>query len=43
LKDDDLRQRLGQAARERTLNEFSKNEICPLLIQEYKRLLSYGH
>jgi glycosyltransferase involved in cell wall biosynthesis len=40
LKDDRLRQRLGQAARERTLKEFSQDKICPLLIQEYRRLLA---
>ena len=40
LKNDDLRQRLGQAARERTINEFSQDKICPLLVQEYQRLLA---
>jgi len=40
LKDDNLRQHLGQTARERTINEFSKDKICPLLIQEYQRLLA---
>lgn len=39
LKDDDLRQHLGQAARERTINEFSHKKICPLLTEEYQRLL----
>lgn len=39
LKDNNLRQNLGQAARERAVNEFSKEKICPLLIQEYQRLL----
>ena len=40
LKDDNLRWRLGQAARERTIAEFQQDKICPLLIQEYRRLLS---
>jgi glycosyltransferase involved in cell wall biosynthesis len=39
LKNDDLRKRLGQAARERTVNEFSQEKICPLLTEEYQRLL----
>lgn len=39
LKDDNLRQRLGDTARERTVSKFSKDKICPLLIQEYQRLL----
>ena len=39
LKNGDLRRRLGQAARERTINEFSHEKICPLLTEEYQRLL----
>jgi len=39
LKDDDLRQRLGRSARERAVREFSREQICPLLISEYRRLL----
>jgi glycosyltransferase involved in cell wall biosynthesis len=39
LQDDGLRRRLGQAARERAVSEFSQDEICPLLTQEYRRLL----
>lgn len=39
LTDEDLRQRLGRCARERTVNEFPSEKICPLLIQEYNRLL----
>lgn len=39
LMDDDLRQRLGQAARQRAINDFPAERICPLLIQEYQRLL----
>jgi glycosyltransferase involved in cell wall biosynthesis len=40
LQDDTLRRRLGLAARERVVAKFSEDEICPLLIQEYKRLLA---
>ncbi len=40
LRDPALRQRLGHAARERTLREFTQDAICPLLIQEYRRLLN---
>jgi glycosyltransferase involved in cell wall biosynthesis len=39
LVDDDLRQRLGQAARQRAVNDFRTERICPLLTQEYKKLL----
>ena len=39
LQDDRLRKSLGRAARERAVNEFSKERICPLLTQEYERLL----
>ena len=39
LQDHDLRRRLGQAARERALGEFSHDKICPLLMHEYRRLL----
>jgi glycosyltransferase involved in cell wall biosynthesis len=40
LKDDRLRARLGQAARERAINSFSQDKICPLLVHEYRRLLA---
>jgi glycosyltransferase involved in cell wall biosynthesis len=39
LQNDDLRRRLGQAAKERTINIFPQSKVCPLLIQEYQRLL----
>ena len=42
LKDDELRRYLGQAARERTIKEFSQKYICPLLIEECRRLLRRG-
>jgi glycosyltransferase involved in cell wall biosynthesis len=41
LKNDYLRKRLGQAARERAVNEFSQEKICPLLVQEYRRLIAW--
>lgn len=40
LKDDQLRKRFGHAARSRTLENFSKDKILPLLTREYVRLLS---
>lgn len=40
LVDNKLRQRLGSAARERTVSQFSQEKICPFLVQEYRRLLS---
>jgi glycosyltransferase involved in cell wall biosynthesis len=40
LTDEDLRHRYGRAARIRTLAEFSQDKICPLLLDEYRRLLS---
>jgi len=40
LKDEDLRKRLGQAARQRTINFFSQDKICSLLVQEYQHLLN---
>lgn len=39
FKDEGLRNRLGKAARERTLRDFDQASICPLLIEEYHRLL----
>ena len=39
MRDDELRRRLGQAARRRVLEHFEKERICPLLAQEYRRLL----
>lgn len=39
LRDDSLRRRLGLRARERVIANFSQEQICPLLIEEYKRLL----
>lgn len=39
LKDNDLRQRLGKAAREKTLRDFDQEKIYPLFIEEYHRLL----
>jgi glycosyltransferase involved in cell wall biosynthesis len=39
LGDNELRRRLGMAARQRAVLEFSQEQICPLLIQEYRRLL----
>ena len=39
LSDDDLRMRLGAAARERAVREFSQESISPLLLDEYRRLL----
>lgn len=40
LQDADLCRRLGEAARERALHELSTERICPLLIDEYRRLLA---
>jgi glycosyltransferase involved in cell wall biosynthesis len=40
LEDDAFRRQLGQAARERAVSEFSQEKICPMLIQEFKRLLA---
>jgi len=40
LTDEALRERLGKAARERTINEFAQERIIPLLGEEYRRLLS---
>lgn len=42
LKDDELRRRLGESARERALKDFSQSSICPLLLYEYERLLTVG-
>lgn len=39
LKNEQLRKRLGLAARERTLKFFSQDKICSLLVSEYKQLL----
>jgi glycosyltransferase involved in cell wall biosynthesis len=39
LKDEALRRRLGAAARERALEDFSQDAIVPLLLDEYQRLL----
>ncbi|HEV7985349.1 MAG TPA: glycosyltransferase [Steroidobacteraceae bacterium] len=39
LTDAALRQRLGQAARARSLREFRAEDICPLLLNEYWSLL----
>jgi glycosyltransferase involved in cell wall biosynthesis len=39
LSDADLRLRLGAAARERAVREFSQESISPLLLDEYRRLL----
>lgn len=39
LEDDKLRKKYGQAARERTINDFEQGKIIPLLAQEYRRLL----
>jgi glycosyltransferase involved in cell wall biosynthesis len=39
LKDADLSRRLGAAARERALRDFSQDAIVPLLLDEYRRLL----
>ncbi len=39
MMDDDLRRRLGLAARRRILEHFKQDQICPLLVQEYRRLL----
>jgi glycosyltransferase involved in cell wall biosynthesis len=39
LKDGELRRRLGEAARERALREFSRDLISPLLIGEYRSLM----
>jgi glycosyltransferase involved in cell wall biosynthesis len=40
LRDGELRRRLGDAARERTLRDFSQDSISPLLLDEYHRLLN---
>lgn len=40
LQNTELRQRLGEAARERAMHELSTERICPLLIDEYRRLLA---
>jgi len=40
LQDPELRRRLGQAARDRALRDFAQENICPLLIHEYARLLN---
>jgi len=40
LKDEQLRNRLGQAAKKRTVEFFSQDKICPLLSREYRRILS---
>jgi glycosyltransferase involved in cell wall biosynthesis len=40
LIDRELRRRLGDAARERALREFSQDTISPLLLDEYHRLLN---
>jgi glycosyltransferase involved in cell wall biosynthesis len=40
LKDGGLRRRLGDAARERSLREFSHESISPLLLDEYRRLIA---
>jgi glycosyltransferase involved in cell wall biosynthesis len=39
LSDGELRLRLGAAARERAVQEFSQESISPLLLDEYRRLL----
>ena len=39
LKEENLRRQLGEAARKRTVRDFDQEKICPLLIQEYYRLL----
>lgn len=39
LSDGELRLRLGAAARERAVREFSQESISPLLLDEYRRLL----
>jgi len=39
LTDGELRRRLGAAARERAVSEFSQESILPLLLDEYRRLL----
>ena len=39
LSDGELRMRLGAAARERALREFSQEAISPLLLEEYRRLI----
>jgi glycosyltransferase involved in cell wall biosynthesis len=39
LSDNDLRQGYGRSARLRALAEFSQDKICPLLLDEYRRLL----
>ena len=40
LQNADLRRRLGEAARERAVQELSIERICPLLIDEYRGLLA---
>jgi len=40
LTDQGLRKRLGQAARDRALRNFRSEDIRPLLIDEYRRLLN---
>lgn len=39
LTDEPLRQQLGEAARERTVRDFSEDKICPLMIDYYHQLL----
>lgn len=39
LREPDLCRRLGRSARERTLRELSREQIAPLLLDEYQRLL----
>jgi glycosyltransferase involved in cell wall biosynthesis len=39
LSDGELRMRLGAAARDRAVREFSQEAISPLLLEEYRRLL----
>jgi glycosyltransferase involved in cell wall biosynthesis len=39
LEDEGLRNKFGQAARERTIDNFKQEKIIPLLAQEYRRLL----
>jgi glycosyltransferase involved in cell wall biosynthesis len=39
LRDEPLRRRLGQAARERALREFQAEQIRPLLLEEYRSLI----
>jgi len=42
LRDEELRRRLGAAARERALKDFSQDAIVPLLLDEYQRLLQHA-